>query len=229
MTRFARPLFCLLLLCAPAVYAAGPTIVNLTGQAQREVDNDETTVVLYAQENGSDAAKVADAVNRALRRGIQEAKAVSGVEVSGGGVRTWPNYGKNNRIDSWQARGDIQLVSRNSAALAELTGKLQSYLQLEQVNFSISREQRKQVENALIPDAIDALRTRARSVGQSLGKPSMNISELTVGSNMPGPRPMMLMQRSKAESMSSADVSTPTREAGKQLITVEVSGKVELR
>lgn len=223
-----RILFCLALANAPIVYAA-PTIVNLTGQAQREVANDEATVVLYAEENGNDAAKLADTLNRTMRKAIQEAKAVSGIEVSGGGVRTWPLYGKNSRIDSWSARGDIQLVSRDTAALAELTGKLQSYLKLEQVNFSVSRAQRKQIENALIPDAIDALRTRARSVGQSLGKPSQNIVELTVGSNnnMPVFRQAVMM-KGAAGSMAS-DVSAPTWEAGKQLITIEVNGKVELR
>jgi len=229
-----RPFYPVLLsaaLLAPAyVVAAEATVVNLSGQAQREVDNDETRVVLYAQENNANAAKLADSLNRTLKRALGDAGAVKSVEASGGQVNTWPSYDKAGKINGWQGRGEIRLKSRDSTALADLTGKLQSYLQLERVSFSVSDAVRRQTEATLIPEAIRSLNARASAVGKAIGKPALSIKELNIGESNEGmPRPMMAMAKYGSADAAPERVTAPSWEAGKSTISVQVSGKVELR
>ncbi|MDN0081503.1 SIMPL domain-containing protein [Crenobacter sp. SG2305] len=229
--RTLYPVLLTAALLAPVyAVAAEATVVSLSGQAQREVDNDETSVVLYAQENNSSPARLADSLNRTLKRALADASVVKAVEASSGLANTWPHYDKNGKINGWQGRSEIRMKSRDSAALAELTGKLQSYLQLERVSFSVSDAVRRQTEATLIPEAIRELNSRASAVGKAIGKPALTIKELNIGESRDiGPRPMMAMAKFAGADAAPEQVTAPSWEAGKSTISVQVSGKVELR
>jgi predicted secreted protein len=218
-------------LCLPSatlLAAESTTQLTLTGRAQEEVDNDQVTVQLYAQENQPNAARLADSLNRTMKRGLSEANQVAGIDTSGGQVRTWPQYDRNGHITGWQGRGEITIRGKQTTQMAELVGRLQSYLQVENVQFSLSDNSRRKTESHLIEAAIRDLQARAQEVSRSLSKPHMQIKELTLNdqNNIPIPRPLML----KA-AMSATDnaVTPPTWQAGKSTISVEVMGKVELQ
>lgn len=222
-------LITLLCLSATSTLAAAPnsTQLTLTGHAQQEVENDQITAVLYAQENQANSARLADSLNRTIKRGLNEANQVKGVEVSGGQVRTWPQYENNGRINGWQGRGEIRLSGKPTPEFAELVGRLQSYLQMENVNFSVSDAARRATESRLISAAITDLRLRAREVAKSLDKPRMDIRELSL--NAPGSAPIPYRAvMMKAAAPLGANVAPPEWQSGKSTISVEVSGKVDL-
>jgi predicted secreted protein len=219
----------LICLVAPAALAAAPntTQLTLTGHAQQEVDNDQITVILYVQENHTNSAKLADSLNRTLKRALTEANQVKGVEVSGGQVRTWPIYEKHGRISAWQGRGEVRLNGKPTPEFSELVGRLQSYMQMENVNFSVSEASRRAAESRLIAAAITDLRLRAREVAKSLDKPRMKIRELTLNDQGSPPVPLRVMMMKAADS-GNARVAPPEWQAGKSTISVDVSGKIEL-
>lgn len=213
---------------SPMATAATPTQLTVTGQAQQEVDNDQISVVLYAQEQNANSARLADSLNRTLKRALNEANQVKGIDVSGGQVRTWPHYESNGRISGWQGRGDLRLNGKPTPEFSELVGRLQSYLQIENVGFSVSDSARQATESRLIAAAISDLRLRAREVAKALDKPHMEIRELSLNDRGGAPVPVRAMMMKAAPALG-AGVAAPEWQAGKSTISVEVSGKVELR
>ncbi|RXZ45010.1 SIMPL domain-containing protein [Crenobacter cavernae] len=227
--RSLHPLFLSFALgtAMPAYAAAESTLLSLSGSAEREVDNDQINATLYAQDGQTDPARLADKLNRTLKQGLTEAARLKGVDVSGGQVRTWPQYDRNGRISGWQGRGEIRVSGPQTPELATLIGRLQGYLQLENVQFGVSEKARRATEAALIPEAIRAFKARAAEVGRAIDKPAISVKELTLGEQgrvVPYP---VAVYKAAAPAME-ADVTPPTWQAGKSTISVEVSGKVEL-
>jgi predicted secreted protein len=221
----------LLTLAAPAIQAAesGATQLTLSGRAQQELDNDQVTARLYVQENRSNAAQLADSLNRSLKRGLTDAKQLKGVEISGGQVRTWPQYDRNGRISGWQGRGELTIRGKQSTEFAEMVGRLQNYMQVEDIQFSLSDATRHTAEAQLIGAAIRDLQARAAEVAKSLAKPHLTIRELNLN-DQPNPSwpPRPVMMKAAAAPMA-GEVTPPSWETGKSTISVEISGKVELQ
>lgn len=222
-------LICLFALAAPAIHAAEPvTQLTLTGRAQAELDNDQVTATLYVQDNRNNPAQLADTLNRTLKRALAEAKQLNGVEVSGGQVRTWPQYDRNNHIAGWQGRGEMAIRGKQSTEFAELVGQLQSYMQVEDIQFSLTDATKHNAEAKLIGAAIHDLQARAAEVAKSLDKPHISIRELNLN-DQPGPSwPRPVMMKAAAVPMTNA-VTPPSWETGKSSISVEITGKVELQ
>ncbi|KZE31631.1 putative secreted protein [Crenobacter luteus] len=211
----------------PAYAASEATQLSLSGSAEREVDNDQISVTLYVQDQHGDPARLADRLNRTLKQGLAEAGKLKDADVSGGQVRTWPQYDRNGRISGWQGRGEMRIRGPQTAELSALIGRLQGFMQLENVQFGVSDKARRATEAALIPEAIRAFKARAAEVGRAIDKPAIRVKELTLGEQgRVSPYPVAMYKSAAAPEADA--VSAPTWQAGKSTISVEVSGKVEL-
>ena len=142
--------------------------VELQAEAQREVANDTLTATLYAEASDASAAQVATALNRALNEALRLAGEVKAVRARSGNNQTYPVYDRAQKLTGWRGRAEIRIESRDFQAAAALVGRLQASLQLASMQFSISTEARKAVENELVTEAIGAFRARADIVRQAL-------------------------------------------------------------
>lgn len=220
-----RHLIILLLLLAPLAQAAetskAPTI-ELSAEANRTAANDLARATVYAEAADTAPGDLARKVNGAIAQALATSKAFTSVKTQSGGSRTWPSYDKAGKINGWHMRSELQLESRDMAALSELLGKLQTSLAVSQIALMPAPETRKKAEDGAMLDAIAAFQARARLVAESLHKP-WRLKELHINTGA-GPRqnffPMVRAAAMAADAM-------PV-EAGDSQVTASVTGQIEL-
>ena len=121
----------------------------------------------------------------------------------------------------------MRITSKDFAAASKLAGQLANQMQVQNVNFTLSREARTAAEAKLIDQAVNAFRDKALATTKLFGYTSYTIRDVHVseGSNNPGPRPMMARMAAAPASFDSAPVPI---EGGKAQVTVTVSGAVQM-
>ncbi len=203
-----------------------PGVVSLQAQAAVEVDNDTMRATLFAEEEDASPARLSDVVNRTVNDALRSAKADPRVKVKTGGYQTYPVYDKT-RIVRWRARSELHFESADFKALSDLIGRLQGSMKLAGVDFSVSPEARKRIEDELTAAAIADFQRRAQLIAQGFGASGYRIKEANVsgeGAMPPMPRPMMMM---RAAPMADA-VQAPNVEAGTSRLAVSVNGAIVL-
>ena len=217
----------LAMVLAPAQVQAGEeqryNQVRLQAEQSEAVSNDTMHVTLRTFAESRDPADLAAAINRDMDWALQAARSVEGVDASTGGYQTYPVH-KDNVIKSWRGQQDLILEGRDHEAIGRLVGKLQDRLQVKTMQFTVSDERRRAVENRLIARALDAFRERAVIVGSNLEAKGYRIVELNI--NTSSQRPPVPYQARMAAMEAAAPVVT---EAGDSDIRVSINGTVELQ
>ncbi|MCU7933841.1 MAG: SIMPL domain-containing protein [Candidatus Thiodiazotropha sp. (ex Dulcina madagascariensis)] len=200
-------------------------LVKLSAQASAEVDNDTLIAVLYAQKEGKDLTQLTGNVNRLIAQGVDMAKRGKDVKVQTLGYQTFPIY-QQQRLSGWRVRQSIRLESQQSDRLSELLSRLQSSLALESVSYAISPERRRETEDNLTKQAIDAFRQRAKLITHQLGRSQYRLVEMTVQTSGQAVQPLRM--RASMMAMEGASAA-PTLEAGSRTVQVEINGSIELQ
>ncbi len=191
----------------------------------REVENDWATARLTAMAEGQDPARVAAEVNERMQRALATAKKEKGIEVESGGYTTQPIHDAN-RIVRWQAWQELRLESADVDRLSKLIGQLQSEtLQLSGISFSVRRETREALQDALTLEALRAFRTRADLIAKGMGSSGWSLVSVSVGQG--GTQPHYYAMRAEAD-MAMKSAAAPAFEAGKSELQISVDGTVEL-
>lgn len=213
-------------------------VVSLTATASVEVNRDWLTVVFSTTREGTDAAAVQSQLKQALDAALKEARQVARpgqLEVQTGGFSLYPRYAPPNPkgppaaqaggIVGWQGSTELIVQGRDTQAVSQLTGRIQS-LSIARVGFSLSREAREKVEADVSAEAIDRFRKRADAVSRQFGFAGYTVREVSVSADGGGnlPQPMMRAQAMK----SSSDEALPV-EAGKATVTATVNGSVQMK
>jgi predicted secreted protein len=180
--------------------------------------------VLSLTAEDDSAARLADQINRSMDTALKTAKARAKVEVRSGSYRTYPVYNKE-KIQRWRATQELLLDSSDFAELGGLIGQLQERLQVTSMNFSVSPARRAAVEDELIAQALDAFKQRAELVRKQLAAKAYRIVDVSINAGGAQPVPMMM----RATAMEAASVAPPALEAGTSILTVSVSGVIELQ
>jgi predicted secreted protein len=197
--------------------------VRLQAEQGEPVSNDTMQVTLATFAESRDPADVATAINRDMDWALQIARAVDGVDVSTAGYQTYPVH-KDNVIHSWRGQQNLMLEGTDHEAIGRLVGRLQEKLQVKSMQFSVSDDRRRAVENRLIGRALEAFRERAGIIGGNLEARGYRIVELNVNTSSQRP-PVPYQAR-----MASMDAVAPVvSEAGESDIRVTISGTVELQ
>ncbi|WP_434633963.1 SIMPL domain-containing protein [Chromobacterium sp. CV08] len=227
-SRLKPALLCCLLAGAAPLAAAEGIQLNLSANAQRDIANDQITATLYVQQSNSQAATLADRLNRITASGLAQGRAYNHVELSSGSYSTWPSYDKNGKISGWQGRSEILLKSKDFTQAAELIAKLQQTMLLEGVQYGVSDQARRRAEQDMIPEAIANLKGQAEVAARALGKNVVSIQQLDIGQQSHGFRPPVMMMKA-AMAGAEANVSQPDLQPGQSQLQLQVSGKVELK
>ncbi len=218
------PVFCF----APAIVAAHEAAdhydrVHLSASAQKRVQNDIAIATLYAQEEGGDAAGLADRVNTRISEAVTLVEQHDVVQLQTSSYSTSPVY-HNNKISGWRVRQSIRLESRDMALLSDLVGQLQQTLNLQNISFAVSPELKNSTDDELINEALKVFEQRAKNITQQLGRRDFRIVDIAIGNSVDHyPR-----RPFEAAVMSSAKVAAPSIESGEQTLEVTVSGQIEL-
>lgn len=214
-------------LCATAVAAddkkpAG-TLLTFSVDASQAVANDLARATVFAEATDAQAAEVARKVNAAMANALAMAKRYPDVKSRTGSTWTAPVYGKGGRnIESWHMRSEIQLESQNIAALGELLGKLQADLGVSQISLQSAPATRHKAEDLATLEALNAFQAKAQTIAANFKKfyriINMNISAGSQGPAYPLARSALLKM----------DAAPLPLEGGEGMVTVSVSGEIEL-
>ena len=180
--------------------------------------------ILYTQREGTDLPKLANEVNTAVSKAVTTSKKSPGIDVQTLAYQTIPLYDKQ-RLSGWRVRQSIRLESQDSTQLSKLIGALQSKLAVESMNYSVSPQKIREVEDKLITDAIDAFTKRAKLITQQFGRSNYRLVEIHISTAGTPVRPVQM--RSTALAMEA--VAAPVIEAGKQDIRITINGTIEMQ
>jgi predicted secreted protein len=212
----------------PAVAEADPTEprqrVSFRVESTREVANDWIQAVVAISAEDVDPGALAETVNRAMAWGLEQARAESRVQAKSGGYNTHPVY-EDGRLRRWRASQELLLEGGDSDAMTALVGTLQSRLQLQSFQFSVSHATRARVEEELVVEALAAFQARADIVRKTLGSGGYAIDEISVETG--GHEPPILRARFEAVAMDAAHAA-PAVEAGSSRVAVSVQGSIAL-
>jgi len=208
------------LLCLPLAYA-GPT-VELSATASRPAANDLVHAMLFSEAGGANPAELSRKVNGDIAEALRTIKGNAAVTGKTGNISTYPVYGKGKGIESWRMHAEVLIESRDTAALSELIGKLQTRLALGGITLQPADATRRQAEDEATRDAIAAYHSRAKVIADALGKP-YRIKQLSIGQSSP-----VMPMLSASRAMPAAEAAPLPMEAGESLVTVNVSGQIEL-
>ncbi|NQZ95314.1 MAG: SIMPL domain-containing protein [Myxococcales bacterium] len=198
--------------------------VSFQVEQSREVANDQVRAVIGITEEDADAAALANRVNTRMERALRKARRASGVKVESGAYRTHPVYEKG-RIRRWRASQDIVLEGKDATAVGTLVGELQDELLLRSMDFSVSPELRREVEDGLVVDALAAFGARATLVVENLDASSYDLVSLSIDTGS-GAVPRLRVRQ--AEMMGASKVAAPALEAGTSRVTIRVNATIEL-
>jgi len=201
--------------------------LSLSASASADVVRDVLGVSFSTTREGPEAAAVQATLKQALDTALAEARKVAKpgqVDVQTGGFSLYPRHDpKTGKINGWQGSAELLVEGRDTAAIAQLTGRIGT-LTIARVGYSLSREAREKAEADITAQAIARYRAKAADYAKQFGYGGYVVGDINIASDESGsPRPMMAM-RMKAEM---ADAALPA-EAGKATVTVNVNGSVQL-
>ncbi len=210
-------------------------VVGLTASATVEVAKDWLTVVFSTTKEGADAATVQSQLRQALDAALVEARKAAKpgqLELRTGGFSISPRYaplknGNSGGISGWQGSTELVVEGRDTAAVAQMTGRIQT-LTVARVGFSLSREAREKVESDVEAQAITRFRQRAESISKQFGFAGYAVREVNVSSDGGGQVQFNMMKAQAMRGAAMADESLPV-EAGKATVTATVQGTVQLK
>lgn len=164
---------------------------------------------------------------------MNEAMAVSRkypqVKVETGAQSTYPVYDNDSsKFKEWRGRAEIRLESKDFKAASQLISELQQNFQTQSINFTVSDEQRKKVENELMVEASKNFQQRALVITQAWNKGSYNLVNLNLNTNNYFPQPIM-MRASMAKFATAEAAPAQDVAAGESKITVSANGTIQFK
>jgi predicted secreted protein len=200
--------------------------VSFQVERSREVDNDWLRASVVAQAEDADPAAVADRVNQAMTWALARAKAVPGLKLHTTGYQTWPIQ-ESGRIRRWQASQQLLIEGADASAITKLLGELQNRVQLGSLEFTLSLERRRAVEEELSVEVLKAFRAKAELVADTLGAGSYQIVRVDLG----GGGAVVPIHRDMAAAsyeMRAKSVAEPSAEGGRSQVSIQASATIEL-
>ncbi|NHB58243.1 SIMPL domain-containing protein [Acinetobacter sp. 194] len=217
-----------------ALFAQNPNdlnynVANIQADATRQVSNDEMHAVLYIEKNHKQPAELAAQITQLMNQATAIAKKYPQVKVETGSQTTYPVYlDDTQKLKEWRGRAEINLESTNFKAASQLIAELQQSFQTQSINFTVSDEQRKKVENELIIEASKNFQQRAQLLTQAWNKSGYNLVNLNLNTSNAYPQPVMI-RASVAKFASAEAADSQNVAAGESKITVNASGSIQFK
>lgn len=202
-------------------------IIELQAQAWHEVNNDEAVATLYTQQQAGNPQQLNQLIQQKLNTAFAIAKKYPSVKISSGQQNTSPIYNQRQRITGWTTHAEIILKSTDLKSVSELLGILQDQLMLQSLQFQVSTQQRKQVENQLITEVSKIFQQRATIAQQAWHSSNHELVRFKILSNSQSTQPI-IYQSAMGDAAATASAPTPMQ-AGQSQIIVEATGSVQLK
>ncbi|MDM0112510.1 SIMPL domain-containing protein [Variovorax sp. J22R133] len=204
-------------------------VLQLSASGTVEVQQDLLSMTLVATRDGADASVVQTQLKTAMDAALTEARksAQPGqMDVHTGNFSLNPRYTRDGKMSGWQGTAELVLEGRDFPRVAQTAGRITT-LNVGNIGYGLSREQRAKSEVEAQNIAIEAFKQKAGELAKGFGFGSYGLREISVNSNQGGPiQPRMMAMQAKTSM--AADAPVPV-EPGKTNVVVNVSGSVQLK
>lgn len=201
-------------------------LVRLSYKAEQQVENDIMRVTIVASGQAENSKDVSDKVNDDMAWALMKVRGEKFVRSQTLGYQTYPQY-KNRVIVSWSASQQLLLESTSVVELTALVGVLQEKLKVQNIQFQVSTQVKKTVNDDLLVLGIGGFREKADLIVKSMGGKEYKVVSMDVNEN--GKSPMVNYKNRQMDlAMSSASSSTPVVESGESNLAIDVSGSIQI-
>jgi predicted secreted protein len=215
----------------PAYIAAAPAhVVQLSARGFKEAPQDWLRISLSSTREGADAATVQSQLRQAVDAALAIARPASqaqSMEVRTGGFSLQPRYTNTGKMSGWQGSAELVLEGRDFTRISSTAGRIQT-LTVGSVGFSLSREAQQALESEVQGMAIERFKQRAGEAAKAFGFSAYTLREIAISAADQGGGPVQPVFMARQASAALSDESVPV-EAGKSVVSVTVSGSVQLR
>lgn len=220
-----------LMLMSALSYAAddeqdGMGIVHLTASAEKEVVNDLMVATLVVSEQDNDPAQLANKVNAKMGWALQRLKPIITVKHRTRSYNTRPIYDrKGAKVTGWRAEQSLEIESDDFKAAGKAIGLLQERLKMTSMRLSPKSSTRKEAEDQLIIEALNAFKARAELVAMNFGVASYELVNVHVNTHSN-------FQHPNVERYETARVSAdswPAVAGGTSTVNVQIQGSIKLQ
>jgi len=227
MPMLTRLVAFFLLISIPFTLSANDATYNqisLQTSASSEVTNDVLVAILIVQENGHQAATLAERVNKKMAEVLANAERMQSVDSHTTSYNSQPLY-KNGKINSWQVSQQIRLTSQDFEQLGTLIADVNKLARVQSMTFKVSDHRIEETKEALTKTAIAKFKAKALLITEQFGKTAYQLVHVSVGGNHSTPQPMRMERMRMADT---AMAAPPAVSAGTNKITVNINGTIEL-
>ena len=205
-------------------------VVRLSASGSVEAVQDWLTLTLSTTREGSDPGAVQSYLRQAVDGALAEVKKTAqpgAMEVRSGAFSLQPRYSNDGKMSGWVGTAELVLEGADFPRIGNAAAKAQP-LTISNLNFSLSRATRSQLESQAQKLAIDAFKTKSAEIARGFGFGDYALREVTVSAadQSLGPRPLMLAKSARSFAADSAPVPL---ESGKSQVFVTVSGAIQLK
>ena len=209
------------------------TVLSLAADSSKEVVQDRVVLTLSKEARGDDPKVLSDAVNKAINQVMASGKDNQKLELKNGTYNLWPqqDYDDNAKRTgkvTYVVNGEVIVSSQDLVEATRFVEQVSEHMTLSNIVFEMSTELRQSVESEIRAAAIQAFQAKARAVTREFGFDNYEIKQVRVddSSMVQSPRPRLGV--AKAAMVQSEDYSGPTLSAGKERVSVTVSGEIAL-
>ncbi|HEY1058702.1 MAG TPA: SIMPL domain-containing protein [Limnobacter sp.] len=202
--------------------------VNLNATASEDINNDMVRLNWTIQVQGASANEAMSAVNKALEQSVATLSANKDVQKLRNNIQTYPQYGKQQIISTWQAVGTLSFEMNVQTLKSKGALKVADGLVLSNLEYFPSEAQTQASRARLLDEAMKQFQAKADHVAKGFGRTAYTLGEISVNDEGAGrPMPMMARAYAAADSMSkSVEVATAP---GSSQVSVSINGRVCLK
>lgn len=203
-------------------------LINFSANATQKVENDEINATMSKTIQHKSSTEVAKRITETLNQATTIAKKYPSVKVSTGSQSTYPEYDKNQKISGWTGTASLYLQSSDTLAVSQLIADLQSFMQLNGLDFSVSEAKQKAITQSLMIDASKAFQQQAQALLPAWNATGYQLVSLDFNqgggyNNYSSRKYAMAMPQ-----VVDASVASQNFEVGETSITVTANGVIQL-
>ena len=232
---------------APAPSTAG-TMVVVPAFGEVKHANDQATVIFAVEEHDKDKNTAADRVNRKMKEGTEIVRRLDpNAQLKTQGYYTYPVYPEVPPMPqpttrapvkpvpiAWRVGQYLEVKTTNLAALPKTAAAAQKVLQINNIDFGLTPETEKRLDDQRIAATYKNLNERivsiARAMGRQPGDAVLDTVDFEGSGNYAGDNqaaPAMMRMSAKRESGEA--MSEPSFEPGETTLQMRLVGKVKFK
>ena len=167
-------------------------------------------------------------VVEAALRSLQPQAQGQDMQVHSGSFGVYPRQDDQGKIKGWQGRAEVVLEGRDFARISQAAAQVQD-MAVSSMGFGLSRGGRQKVLEQAQADAIGQFKQRASFLAKQFGFSGYTLREVNVNTQDGFYAPRMQRAGLVMAVAEKADMASPVPvEAGKEQVTVQVSGSIQL-